>query len=466
MNNNPSLNDLPNDVLEMIYCYLYRSIKPLKTIANLASTSKTLYEAFKEVNLNQCNKEAEYYKNCHKFNVSYAPFTAIQHGLLYLIKRYSIEYIPSNALETAVKNGHMDIVEWLHENKIGGDIKTLDGITDIDSIKFIYKKFKVNCTTWAMDWAAFKGSLDVIKWIYDKWQKGKLLCGMDLPCTTDALYRAASNGHLDIIKWLYENIRNLFLSNTHASDGAALYGYLNVVKFLHGKGQSTEYIMNSAVIGGHFHIVKWLYKKGYTYKSNIIADAARFGHLEMLKWLYDNIKYDETYEIDVIDKAVYSGNLEVIKWLHENKKISLTPKAMDNAAICGHLHIVKWLHENRSEGLSMPMCTNRAMDGAAIYGHLDTVKYLNSIGASCTTHAIDQTAYTYDDNLEIIKYLHSIGAPCTTKAMDNAAKRGNIEILDWLRKNRREGYTIENMKEALNTFPTYTAIWQYIHKYL
>ena len=79
----------------------------------------------------------------------------------------------TRVMNAAAANGHLDVIEWLHNNCTDG------------------------CTKSAMDGAAENGHLDVIEWLYENRTEG---------CSTNALHGAAENGHLDVVEWLCENI--------------------------------------------------------------------------------------------------------------------------------------------------------------------------------------------------------------------------------------------------------------------
>ena len=53
-----------------------------------------------------------------------------------------------NAMDYAAKNGHLEVVKCLHENRTEG------------------------CTKDAMDWAAKNGHLEVVKWLHDNRTEG------------------------------------------------------------------------------------------------------------------------------------------------------------------------------------------------------------------------------------------------------------------------------------------------------
>ena len=77
-----------------------------------------------------------------------------------------------DVMDWAAKNGHLDVVVWLHENRTEG------------------------CSVEAMDWAAKNGHLDVVKWLHENRTEG---------CSKDAMYWAVGNGHWDVVEWLRDN---------------------------------------------------------------------------------------------------------------------------------------------------------------------------------------------------------------------------------------------------------------------
>lgn len=78
------------------------------------------------------------------------------------------------------------------------------------------------CTREAMDGAAANGHLDVVQWLHENRQEG---------CSIRAMNHAALNGHLEVVKWLHE-VRRGSCTNS-AMDNAAKNGHLEMVKFLH-----------------------------------------------------------------------------------------------------------------------------------------------------------------------------------------------------------------------------------------
>ncbi|GAX84523.1 hypothetical protein CEUSTIGMA_g11944.t1 [Chlamydomonas eustigma] len=98
------------------------------------------------------------------------------------------------AMDDAARDGHLDVVIWLHFNRTEG------------------------CTENAMDKAARYGHLDVVKWLHENRTEG---------CTRYAMDDAAANGHLDVVIWLHLNRTEGCTKN--AMDFAAGYGRREMV---------------------------------------------------------------------------------------------------------------------------------------------------------------------------------------------------------------------------------------------
>lgn len=76
------------------------------------------------------------------------------------------------AMDKAAAGGHLDVLQWLHENRHEG------------------------CSIRAMNHASLHGHLHVVRWLHENRREG---------CTNNAMDNAAKNGHLDIVKFLHEN---------------------------------------------------------------------------------------------------------------------------------------------------------------------------------------------------------------------------------------------------------------------
>mmetsp|Transcript_34557 Transcript_34557/g.45682 ORF Transcript_34557/g.45682 Transcript_34557/m.45682 type:complete len:175 (-) Transcript_34557:152-676(-) len=76
------------------------------------------------------------------------------------------------AMDKAAKQGHLQVVEWLHNNRTEG------------------------CSTGAMDWAASNGHLHMVEWLQRNRTEG---------ATVIAMTWAAEHNHIDVVKYLFFN---------------------------------------------------------------------------------------------------------------------------------------------------------------------------------------------------------------------------------------------------------------------
>lgn len=74
----------------------------------------------------------------------------------------------------------------------------------------------------------------------------------------NAIDKAASKGHLHIIKWLHENTDQIC---DFAMDNAIVMGHLHVIKWLHKNRPDAYCVKQSAALAlkrKHFEVVNWL----------------------------------------------------------------------------------------------------------------------------------------------------------------------------------------------------------------
>ena len=99
----------------------------------------------------------------------YAPF---HKAMAEYLTGASIPGCTKAVMDEAAKNGHLDVVKWLHTNRTEG------------------------CTEKAMNMAAENGHLDVVEFLHPNRTEG---------CTLEAICSAASNGRFDVALWLFAN---------------------------------------------------------------------------------------------------------------------------------------------------------------------------------------------------------------------------------------------------------------------
>ncbi|CAI5738929.1 unnamed protein product [Peronospora destructor] len=153
-------------------------------------------------------------------------------GYLSLLKRLGernaeiTEHGMDRSLQIAAsEGGYLDIVQWLTAYRPN-----------------------VKISTHAMDAAALRGHLKVVKWLHKNRGEG---------CSVHAMNSAAAGGHIDVVQWLHKNRTEG--CTTEAIDTAAAGGHLATVQWLWAnrtEGYPTVAI-DFAIFNGHFAVVKW-----------------------------------------------------------------------------------------------------------------------------------------------------------------------------------------------------------------
>jgi len=171
--------------------------------------------------------------------------------------RYGTNCMTDKAsVNTAIINGHFDFVKWLRNNGCPWDSDA--------------------CT-----YAAQNGRLEILQYLCEKW------CPWSI---TDCFYQAIVNGHLDVVRWIHERgeIPEMYL-NTRACHCAAFYGRLDVLIYLHEVGYPLNmYTCWNAVLGNHLNVVKYLHENGFPLMADACRIATEDNNQDILKYLHDN----------------------------------------------------------------------------------------------------------------------------------------------------------------------------------
>ncbi|KAH9112342.1 hypothetical protein AeMF1_013314 [Aphanomyces euteiches] len=277
---------------------------------------------------------------------------------------------------------------------------------------------------------------------------------------------------------------------------AVLYSRLDILHEIHRTAvnedrpdQFTGWALHYAILSNNLAVVECLWAKTYyVCREETRLHVIHQGNLHLLEWLHAHDPCGYTCSVQDMDVAALCGHLHIVQWLHEYHTEGCTKAAMNLAARNGHLHIIQWLHEHRNEG-----CTVHAMDWAAWRGHLHVVKWLHehrregcSVNALVLAHEAHQTdivewllMHRRSDvlqpnamvqaarrgNLALIQWLHlQIPEGWSTRIMDEAAMGGHLELVRWLHANRSEGCTTSAMDTALDRGHWTVVQWLHLNR--
>ncbi|KAF0699456.1 Aste57867_9998 [Aphanomyces stellatus] len=316
----------------------------------------------------------------------------------------------------AIKYGYKDAVQTILKQRLVPNAQPLDwaaAFGKIDMFLFIDGVgTETHRTDHTLDCAARNGHLDMVKLLHTR----------GYSCTHVAMDQAAAKARLDIVKYLHDHRSEG--CTTHAMDAAAAAGRLEVVQFLHAKreeGCTTE-AMDNAARRGHLHVLKFLHdhrSEGTT--AQAMELAATKGHSNVVRWLHE-------VQGERIPPGSWSDSTEIGKYYVNHKRCTCNADVMDKAAAEGNIHFVRALHRRRKK------CTVAAIDMAATNGHLAVVKFLHEKKKECTTAAMDGAIA--NGHLEVVKFLHAMRTEGFSKtALYDAIENGHTDVVQWIAMN-------------------------------
>lgn len=221
-----------------------------------------------------------------------------------------VKYLHEICQEAAGDEEHQDGADTGDES-----MRSADSVFSDSENSWAEKPTRPGCTTAAMDGAAANGHMEVVQWLHQNRNEG---------CTMDAMNAAAANGHLDMVKWLLEHTK--VGCTMKAMDGAARGGHLEVVKWRHEHtdGGCTSKAMDGAARSGALDVMKWLQtnrSEGCSKAS--VAKAAQHGHVRVLRWLHE--KYPDKWSAAAMDNAAMGGHFEAVLLLHPVRSEGCSP---------------------------------------------------------------------------------------------------------------------------------------------
>ncbi|KAG3085297.1 hypothetical protein PC121_g5217 [Phytophthora cactorum] len=173
--------------------------------------------------------------------------------------RYRSEWLPTDPMDDAAANGHLEVVKWLHVNRSEGcttaamDCAAANG--HLETVKWLHSCRLEGCTSKAMDGAAENGHLDVIQWLYVNRFEG---------CTQKAIEGSLSNGHLRVAEWLHSHLPSLIPASVELWRRPANLFEMLLFQYRHFSFSPSlveyakEILMDASSKSNHKHIVAWL----------------------------------------------------------------------------------------------------------------------------------------------------------------------------------------------------------------
>ncbi|RLN82279.1 hypothetical protein BBJ28_00016825 [Nothophytophthora sp. Chile5] len=312
-------------------------------------------------------------------------------------------------------------------------------------------------------YAAAKGDLETLQWLLENYQPDEFL--------TKAVDEAASGGRLDVLEWMWANYRSRGYWGSTEMRGAIRNEHSAVVAWLRDhtvpRPESAVNLVGDAVCCGDLTTLPWLVERFDVNTNRALSVAASLGQWAMAKWIVENCELEARLEYPCLmnfRRAAGDGNLEFLR-LATNRKL-WAPDAdaaswmTSSASAAGHLEVVKWLHEE--------LDTNSAgygYENAAMGGHLEVLKYLHEKHFPNDSEQSLMDASARRGYIEVVQWLHANSKQeCTTNAMDWAAQGGHLEVVQWLHEHRSEGCTSAAMHLAAVDGHMNVVKWLHSHR--
>ncbi len=152
----------------------------------------------------------------------------LEHIYFYLPEKFDNGHL----LEYSVQNGHLITTKWLYNNYINSDKRKTEQIKKVllkaayygrlDILQWFNFQTKEILSIDIMSMAAKNGHLDVVIWMHD----------FKNYCSLKSIQYASENGFLEVVKWIYYNCHLGKNYITEAMEAAAINGHFGILDWL------------------------------------------------------------------------------------------------------------------------------------------------------------------------------------------------------------------------------------------
>eukprot|EP00953_Heterococcus_sp_UTEX-ZZ885_P015807 8906-Heterococcus_DN1.PRE.9 len=129
--------------------------------------------------------------------------------------------------------------------------------------------------------------------------------------------------------------------------------------------------------------------------------------------------------------AGWHANVETLIVLHEIYGMQWTEAVSRGAAESGDVDKLRWLLDEQHCPQAEDIC-----DHAAMSGNTEALEWFRERGCMFTANTCAK-AVLVENDIEVLTYLHSAGCEWDESTMTNAARHGDIGVLQLLHKQAR-----------------------------
>ncbi|GFH54998.1 hypothetical protein CTEN210_11474 [Chaetoceros tenuissimus] len=375
------------------------------------------------------------------------------HVLKYLYEKVNFRMGMQLASYEAIRNGHLDILEWLHSIDYLEELSTIDdGFERL--ICFCDEDCPAEVLKWLIERGYYKESnhneYSSFYWNVLEFADKDLLdyClskGVEFGQCEEAIDRIARSGNIEFAEYCQEK-------GLRMTSGAYYYAIqsssLEMVKFLHRSGipwcsEYHRWTSAHAAKSNDLEILQYLHRNGCPWHPDTFKEFLLLGMsntvetlptIEVFRFLYENgcpwdkcfsrgivqkvkdisfLKYmNESglpYDNDLLELALRQQWFDGVKYIIESKKYEIPKNCSQKIIEMKDISLLKYLHES---GLQY----DRYLLATALRQQwLDGVKYIIESEMKCEKPA-DLGSVIYSDefwfrchDIEVLKYLKSTG---------------------------------------------------------
>lgn len=364
-----------------------------------------------------------------------------------------------SALQLAVKNGNIEMAEYMRSVKnykpleYGDDICDYAVYSDIKCLEyFMNKGFKIGiktatnaCSINRLDMlmflhknncemdhtcaevAAFRGSFECLEFLINN--------GINM--TPEMCVRATHGNHVNCLKFLVE--RGCEINMGECRKNTMYGGCIDAIKYLHTLDSSWDIPKDKwdvhkglleENINFHYDYAKFAMENGCEIGPTLLFDVARTGACaDAFKYLYEYHIFNDDLDMDITDFHMkLLKKLSNCMWLFDSQYD--TKNSTSSGLISIFEFVFDWI-DRLNEYFWITEGIECKID---LLSHKDIDKVI-----------------CYRNRLEIVLFLREKGFGFSEDAMSEAIKHGNCELVKYLMKN---GYALEPTNETFSNAAT------------
>lgn len=235
---------------------------------------------------------------------------AFENGHLAIVKYLYKQQRSVNGiyLLKAAENGYLEVIKFFNETII-------QNIDNRGKLKIMFKDI-LYIINKAVRLATKSGHLEIVEYLHDNFS-------IDVCYKNNKAIRiAAKYGHIYLVKYFVKHGADVTARNNAAVRYAAKYGYLNIVKYLMNKGADihakNDWSLAKASMIGDYRTIKYLIECGADVsarKNEAITKAQEYGHKHIVNLLTENgavLPIDKDNKIEITNNAL--SKKFCIKW--------------------------------------------------------------------------------------------------------------------------------------------------------